>query len=118
MERRLSSARPRLELDAAWVERVLDLIATSHVGEGGYLRPLYCTLAMILLYTFLPERRPLEDNEEKSLSKLGVTYGVLRRLGFSEDRVEECLYSITGVDLDEAYEWVSRRASVHPRDRN
>jgi len=32
---------------------------------------------------------------------------VLRRLGFSEARVEECLRVIQGVDLDEAYEWAS-----------
>ena len=38
--------------------------------------------------------------------RLAVTYGVLRRLGFSEERVEECLRSIGGVDLDEAFDWV------------
>ena len=39
--------------------------------------------------------------------RLGITYGVLRRLGFSEARVEECLRAMLGVDLDEAYEWVN-----------
>lgn len=39
---------------------------------------------------------------------MAITYGVLRRLGFSESRVEECLRSIQGVDLDEAYDWVGR----------
>lgn len=47
-----------------------------------------------------------EDNEEKVLNRLGVTYGVLRRLGFTEDRVEECLKAIIGVDLEEAFDWV------------
>ena len=37
---------------------------------------------------------------------MAITYGVLRRLGFSESRVEECLRSIGGIDLEEAYEWV------------
>ena len=41
--------------------------------------------------------------------RLAVTYGVLRRLGFSEERVEECLRSINGVDLDEAFDWVRQR---------
>lgn len=40
------------------------------------------------------------------LPRLGITYGVLRRLGFSDERVLECLKSIPGVDLDEAFEWV------------
>jgi ATP-dependent RNA helicase DHX29 len=40
------------------------------------------------------------------MAKLGVTYGVLRRLGFSEERVEQCLRAIRSVGLEEAYEWV------------
>ena len=68
---------------------------------------VYWILTKILHFDLRSERRPLEDSEDKALAKLGVTYGVLRRLGFSEDRVEECLRSISGVDLDEAYEWVS-----------
>lgn len=30
----------------------------------------------------------------------------MRRLGFSEERVEECLRAISGVDLEEACDWV------------
>ncbi len=35
-----------------------------------------------------------------------VDYGVLRRLGYSEEIVERCLESIDGVDLEEAHGWV------------
>lgn len=45
-------------------------------------------------------------SQDKALTRLGITYGVLRRLGFSESRVEECLRSIAGIGLDEAYDWV------------
>lgn len=48
----------------------------------------------------------LEDNEEKVLSRFGTTYGVLRRLGFSEERVEECLRAINGIELEGAFDWV------------
>lgn len=50
-----------------------------------------------------------EESIDKALPRLGVTYGVLRRLGFSEDRVLECLSAIGlgGVELDVAYDWVS-----------
>jgi len=48
----------------------------------------------------------LDEPEDKVLPRLGITYGVLRRLGFGEDRVLECLSSIHGVELDEAFEWV------------
>lgn len=51
-------------------------------------------------------KKSLEESEDKAIPRLGITYGVLRRLGFSEERVEECLRSIHGVDLDEAYDWV------------
>lgn len=53
-----------------------------------------------------PDRKFGEDNEEKVISRLGITYGVLRRLGFTEERVEECLKAISGVELEEAFDWV------------
>jgi ATP-dependent RNA helicase DHX29 len=49
---------------------------------------------------------PPEESEDKAIGKLGITYGVLRRIGFAEERVEECLRAIRGVDLEEAYDWV------------
>ena len=61
-----------------------------------------------------PDRKLGEDNEEKVLSRLGITYGVLRRLGFAEERVEECLRAITGVDLEEAFDWVCDMIMILP----
>ena len=49
---------------------------------------------------------PLNEPEEKLLVRLGLTYGILRRLGFSEARVVQCLHSVRGVDFEEAYDWV------------
>lgn len=54
----------------------------------------------------LLDYKPVDGPEEKAIARLGVTYGVLRRVGFSEDRVQECLRNITGIDLEEAYDWV------------
>lgn len=65
-----------------------------------------------LTFSIRAVKKPLEDPEDKAIARLGVTYGVLRRLGFSETRVDECLNAINGVDLDEAYEWVSPN-SIH-----
>ncbi|EJD52139.1 P-loop containing nucleoside triphosphate hydrolase protein [Auricularia subglabra TFB-10046 SS5] len=48
----------------------------------------------------------LDEPEEKVLARLGITYGVLRRVGFSEDRVIECLNAISGTELDDAFEWL------------
>ncbi|KAJ6503399.1 P-loop containing nucleoside triphosphate hydrolase protein [Mycena vitilis] len=85
IDRRYSKTLPRLELDPGLTDRILSLAAESHVGDG---------------------RKPLEESEDKAIGKLGITYGVLRRIGFTEERVEECLRAIKGVDLDEAYDWL------------
>ncbi|XP_006454441.1 hypothetical protein AGABI2DRAFT_182424 [Agaricus bisporus var. bisporus H97] len=54
----------------------------------------------------LQEHKVLEEAEDKALARLGITYGVLRRLGFSEERVEESLRAISGLDLEEALDWL------------
>lgn len=51
--------------------------------------------------------KTVDEPEEKAIARLGITYGILRRLGFSEARVEECLRAIRGIELEEAYDWVS-----------
>lgn len=55
--------------------------------------------------------KSIDEPEEKAVVRLAITYGVLRRLGFSEARVEECLRAISGVDMDEAFGWVCRALS-------
>ncbi len=51
-------------------------------------------------------RRAVDTSIDKFLTKLGITYGVLRRLGFSEERVLQCLKEITTADIDDACDWV------------
>lgn len=59
-----------------------------------------------LHHIILADNKSIDEAEEKVINKMAITYGVLRRLGFSESRVEECLRSISGIDLEDAYEWV------------
>ncbi|KAI0651707.1 P-loop containing nucleoside triphosphate hydrolase protein [Trametes meyenii] len=84
-DRRFSETLLRLDIDPTFVERILELA---------------------LEYENTDSSKPIDEPEDKSLVRLAITYGVLRRLGFSEDRVQECLLAITGVDLDEAIEWL------------
>ena len=58
-------------------------------------------------------KKTVDDADDKAISKLGTTYGVLRRLGFSEERVEECLRSFSGIDIEEAYDWVCEVTHLH-----
>ncbi|KAF8832459.1 hypothetical protein HHX47_DHR1001422 [Lentinula edodes] len=85
VDRRFSKILPSIELDSLMIDRVLDFAKELQVNEG---------------------KKTLEESEEKAVTKLAITYGVLRRLGFSEERVMECLTAINGVDLEEAYDWL------------
>lgn len=54
----------------------------------------------------LPVPKRIDVSDDNTLVRLGVTYGVLRRLGYSEETVTRCLESVDGLDLEEAHEWV------------
>lgn len=84
-------------------ERILELAIDSHAGEGSFNR--FTPTTPIINSHHLVQRR-IEEVEDKAIARLGITYGALRRLGFTEERVEECLVSIGGLDLDEAFDWV------------
>ena len=101
-ERRFSDTLLRLDLDPNFVDRILDLAleyenaeCMSHGASSGSMK-----------LTSLVASKSIDEPEEKVILRLAITYGVLRRLGFAESRVEECLRAIGGVDMDEAFEWV------------
>ncbi|KAH9857918.1 P-loop containing nucleoside triphosphate hydrolase protein [Lenzites betulinus] len=84
-DRRFSDTLLRLDLDPTFVERIL---------------------ALALEYEGTESSKSIDEPEDKALVRLAITYGSLRRLGFSEVRVDQCLRSIPGVELDEAVEWL------------
>ncbi|EIN14170.1 P-loop containing nucleoside triphosphate hydrolase protein [Punctularia strigosozonata HHB-11173 SS5] len=84
-EHRFAMEFPLLDLDPTHVQRIFELAAISEESLG---------------------KKTVEGSEETAVARLGVTYGVLRRLNFSEERVQECLRSIDSVDLDDAYDWL------------
>ncbi|TRM65724.1 P-loop containing nucleoside triphosphate hydrolase protein [Schizophyllum amplum] len=86
VDRRFAQTLPVLELDSIATKRVLDLALNSDVRLDG--------------------KKSVDDADDKSVTKLGITYGVLRRLGFSEARVDECLRNMNGLDIEEAYDWL------------
>ncbi|KAH9054904.1 hypothetical protein EDB87DRAFT_1767048 [Lactarius vividus] len=81
-ERRFSNTFPLLDLDGSIVNEILALARDSQHGKAANI------------------------SDHSALSRLGITYGVLRRLGYSEELVECCLRFIDGVDLEEAHEWL------------
>ncbi|KAI0002050.1 P-loop containing nucleoside triphosphate hydrolase protein [Russula vinacea] len=84
-ERRFSNTFPLLDLDAGVVGEILEMARSSWSAKA-------------------PKRVDISD--DSVLTRLGVTYGVLRRLGYSEETVSRCLKFIDGVDLEEAHEWL------------
>lgn len=104
MDRRISKEFNALEVDPALVEEILrlHLEEEQHGGCSFFFRvPFFDSLSS------LSARHYIDHTKEKAVSRLAVTYGILRRLGFSEDWVEQCLRAISGVELDEALDWVS-----------
>jgi len=70
-------------------------------------------------YSFRAEEIPkLVTSEEKSLSRFGVVYGILRRLGFNEDHTMECLAHTNCFELDDALAWVRWLSLFHERSLN
>ncbi|RPD63094.1 P-loop containing nucleoside triphosphate hydrolase protein [Lentinus tigrinus ALCF2SS1-6] len=84
-ERRFSESFLRLDLDPGFVDRILELALEYETSDSS---------------------KSIDEPEEKLIVRLAITYGVLRRLGFTEARVEECLQLIRGVDMDEAFDWL------------
>ncbi|PPQ72027.1 hypothetical protein CVT24_008079 [Panaeolus cyanescens] len=81
VERRFAKTLPRFELDPQLRLNVLKLIAEDDTPT-------------------------IEESGDKALLKLAVTYGVLRRLGYPEDTVLECLKNSQSADLEHALEWL------------
>ena len=46
------------------------------------------------------------ESSDKTLPRLAIAYGILRRLGFQHAASIQCLQSVQNLDLDEALDWV------------
>ncbi|KAI0348676.1 P-loop containing nucleoside triphosphate hydrolase protein [Trametopsis cervina] len=91
-ERRFADTLPPLDLDSAYTDRIIGLVSNnielnSH-SDG------------------------LDEPEDRLLTRLAITYGVLRRLGFSEAVVVQCLESVSGVELEDAFDWLHVHCSL------
>ncbi|KAF4623096.1 hypothetical protein D9613_001917 [Agrocybe pediades] len=86
VDRRFAQTLPRLDIDPVFRKRIVDLATEDNDVHD--------------------ENRSLDDTEDKLIGRLGITYGVLRKLGFSEERVQECLRSVDGIAMDEALDWM------------
>lgn len=51
--------------------------------------------------------KAIDEAEDKIIARLGITYGVLRRLGFTEVIVENCLRNTSSIELEDALDWVT-----------
>lgn len=80
---------------------------TYSEGQNDTLASIHAT------YRSFIGKTQFDEPEDKLVGKLAITYGVLRRLGFSEDRVEECLKSANGIGLEDAYAWVSNLCPIN-----
>jgi ATP-dependent RNA helicase DHX29 len=104
VDRFASKGLTTLQVDPVLVDQVLQLQLQEETSEGCSLYLTFDQLSAYLVPVVV--QRYIDQTEEKAATRLAITYGVLRRLGFTEDWVEQCLRAIHGVELDEALEWV------------
>jgi hypothetical protein len=93
-ERRMAQEYTLLSLDPLWRDRILSILRSDQEGT------------VPLAY---------DDPENKLLPRLGQLYGVLRRMGISEERTRQCLEANRRMDLEEALEWVCIFDMKHAR---
>jgi ATP-dependent RNA helicase DHX29 len=103
VERRTSRAFNTVEVDPVLVEEILRL----HLEERSGCRSFFSAFVPLDSISRFLARHYIDYTKEKAGARLAVTYGILRRLGFSEDWVEQCLRTMSGIELDEALDWVS-----------
>lgn len=104
VDRRTSKGFNTVEVDPMLVEEVLRLYLEEEQSRG---RSCFSSSVFLDSISWLLARHYMDHTKEKAVTRLAVTYGILRRLGFSEDWVEQCLCAISGVEVDEALDWVS-----------
>ena len=104
-ERRFAQTLPRLDFDSISVDRILQLASSTELK--GLVLSNGLTYAHNLVVT-----KANDDTDEKIFARLGITYGVLRRLGYSEDVVEKCLRKLNTFDLEEAFDMVRFRTAI------
>ncbi|CAE6501779.1 unnamed protein product [Rhizoctonia solani] len=80
---RTSKTLPRLDIDTTTRDRILELIKAV---------------------AYVPKL--IQEPEAKVLPRLAITYGTLRGLGLSENKIEECLKAIADADIDSAIGWL------------
>lgn len=51
---------------------------------------------------------PVYETEDKVVAKVATLWGILKQLGFTKERIEECLRAVRALELDDVLDWVSR----------
>lgn len=114
MDRRISRGFNTVEVDPVLVGEILRLYLEEERLRGPPFSFAFISFDSI---SWLLARYHIDQTKEKAVTRLAVTYGILRRLGFSEDSVEQCLRTISGIELDEALDWVSPDTRTIPLSR-
>ncbi|KAL5495158.1 hypothetical protein ACEPAI_620 [Sanghuangporus weigelae] len=84
-DRRMAKGLPQVDIDESTLNDIMRLITQDESRD----------------LVKLPS-----SSREKLTGQIGITYGVLRRLGFAEEIVCKCLKEASGIDLDQAFDWL------------
>ncbi|GAA5823603.1 hypothetical protein JCM11251_000694 [Rhodosporidiobolus azoricus] len=87
-ERRISKTMPGYSFsqnDAGLQRRILELALSEAEGETP---------------------QPVHEPEDKVIAKVGTLWGILEQLGFTPERIEQCLTSVKVLELDDCMNWL------------
>ncbi|KAL5535622.1 hypothetical protein ACEPAF_3716 [Sanghuangporus sanghuang] len=85
-DRRMAKGLPQVDIDEGTLNEIMQLIEQEESEKDIAKLP--------------------SSSREKLTGQIGITYGVLRRLGFAEQIVCKCLKEAPGIDLDQAFDWL------------
>ncbi|KAH7106886.1 P-loop containing nucleoside triphosphate hydrolase protein, partial [Auriculariales sp. MPI-PUGE-AT-0066] len=99
VDRRFSKTFTSLDLDSDLEDEIIELAKQDYS-----LGPVLNASLDSMLNCWPADE--IDEPEEKALLSLGVTYGILRRIGVPQAVAEDCLAQMNGIDLDDAAVWL------------
>ena len=100
----MAKGLPQVEIDEGVLNEILQLI--SEEKSESKIRSIPETHSWLHGTSVGDTVKSSNSSRDKLVGQIGISYGVLRRLGFSEEIVLKCLKEAPGIDIDQALDWV------------
>ncbi|GAA5855636.1 hypothetical protein JCM8547_001627 [Rhodosporidiobolus lusitaniae] len=112
LQRLAERIRPGCDKEVSRVVKVIDYERRISKGMPGYNfssndQDLQRRILELALEETKDEQpQPLYEPEDKVIAKVATLYGILEQLGFTSERIEECLKTVKVLELDDCMDWL------------